>query len=178
MRPEIIGTRAGWITLTALLVLPLLVMAAMVGLVGAGEFTKVTAVVVNLDDPVKINGKLVPLGRELAGAITERDGDNVTWQIADSKSAADGMDSGEFAAIVTIPKEFSAAATSYRKNDANQARQATVTFRLQPPPTAKTMPTRHDKQQSASRFRIIHQSPMRYWPSKSPGWPPKPSMTP
>ena len=128
MRPESThaGHRVSWPALTALILVPLLAMAALVGLGGNNNDERVSAAVVNLDEAVELDGQLVPLGRQLAGAILERDGDNIGWTLADAKNAKDGLRSGEFSAVVTIPPEFSAAATSFSENDADVARQATV----------------------------------------------------
>ncbi len=128
MRPESThaGHRVSWSALMALILVPLLAMAALVGLGGNNNDERVSAAVVNLDEAVELDGQLVPLGRQLAGAILERDGENIGWTLADAKNAKDGLKSGEYSAVVTIPPEFSAAATSFSENDADVARQATV----------------------------------------------------
>ncbi len=128
MRPESThaGHRVSWPALVALILVPLLAVAAFITLGGDRNDERVSAAVVNLDEAVELDGQLVPLGRQLAGAILERDGDNIGWTLADAKNASEGLKSGEYAAVVTIPPEFSAAATSFSENDADTARQATV----------------------------------------------------
>lgn len=128
MRPESThaGHRVSWSALVALILVPLLAVAAFITLGGDRNDDRVSAAVVNLDEAVELDGQTVPLGRQLAGAIVERDGDNIGWTLADAKNASDGLKSGKYAAVVTIPKEFSAAATSFSENDADTARQATV----------------------------------------------------
>jgi putative membrane protein len=89
------------------------------------------AAIVNNDQPVTLNGQTVPLGRQLAAGLvgtakpgSAKAGKNFTWVITDKADAADGLDSGEYAAVITIPKGFSAAATS--TSDAAKARKATI----------------------------------------------------
>lgn len=127
MRPE--GTKTGrqvsWPVLTALFLVPLLVVGALLGLVTSNQ-SQVTAAIVNLDDGVEIDGQPVPMGRQLAAEIMERDGENITWILADRASGDDGLVTGEYAAVVTIPANFSAAAMSFAENDADVAEQATI----------------------------------------------------
>ncbi|MFC7879688.1 YhgE/Pip family protein [Isoptericola sp. NPDC057391] len=101
---------------------------------------QVPAAIVNLDEPVEVQGQTVPLGRQLAsglvsggetaeGAKAARPADDATnfdWTITDEDSAADGLADGTYAAVVTIPEGFSAAATSYGNDDPSEARQATI----------------------------------------------------
>ncbi|MGO3886937.1 MAG: YhgE/Pip domain-containing protein, partial [Mycetocola sp.] len=94
----------------------------------------VTAAIVNNDEAVELDGQLVPLGRQLtAGLLASQpaggDADdstenNYTWVISDEDAAADGLADGSYAAVITIPKGFSAAATSL--SDAADARTATI----------------------------------------------------
>lgn len=132
MRPESThnGHRVSWPALVALILVPLLAVAALITLGGNDHDERVSAAVVNLDEAVELDGQTVPLGRQMAGAILERDGDNIGWTLADAKSAKDGLASGTYAAVVTIPPEFSAAATSFSANDADVARQATVSVQV------------------------------------------------
>ncbi len=58
--------------------------------------------------------------------MIDRDGENISWTLADEPSAADGLASGQYSAVVTIPQGFSAAATSFSENDAATAEQATI----------------------------------------------------
>ena len=82
---------------------------------------------VNHDEPVTLDGQLVPLGRQLAGGLVERIGRGELPLDADRQAdAADGLASGRYAAVVTIPADFSARATSFAENDADQAERATI----------------------------------------------------
>ncbi|WP_158676378.1 hypothetical protein [Tessaracoccus sp. OH4464_COT-324] len=80
----------------------------------------------NLDEAVTIDGQIVPLGRQLAAEMVVREGGNITWTLADVADSRAGLAEGRYAAVVTIPAEFSAAATSYKDSDADAARQATI----------------------------------------------------
>lgn len=111
--------------LIALILVPLLAVAALIGLTTRDD-EAISAAVVNLDEAVTIDGQMVPMGRQLAAAMLDRDGDNVSWTLADAPSAAAGLKTGRFSAVVTIPKTFSAAATSFSENDADAAEQATI----------------------------------------------------
>ncbi len=112
------------------MLVPLLAVAALIGLSAPGGDEQVDAAVVNLDEAVTLNGQIVPLGRQLAAAMIEREGENVTWTLADAPSASEGLASGRFAAVVTIPEGFSAAATSFSENDADTATQATIAVQV------------------------------------------------
>ncbi|GAA4181566.1 YhgE/Pip domain-containing protein [Gryllotalpicola koreensis] len=92
---------------------------------------RMQAAIVNNDQPVKLNGQTVPLGRELSSGLvgtvkpgSAKAGQNFSWVITDKTDAADGLDSGKYTAVITIPKDFSAAATSTA--DAATARKATI----------------------------------------------------
>lgn len=118
--------RMGWASIVALALVPLLAVAALIGLAGNRADSTVSAAVVNLDEAVTVNGHYVPMGRQLAAAMVDRDGENIDWTLADAPSAAAGLKTGEYSAVVTIPKGFSAAATSFSANDAAKAEQATI----------------------------------------------------
>lgn len=121
------GKAITWRTILGLLLVP--VTAAGLLLWGLWNPTDrldtVTAAVVNLDEPVTIDGQMTPLGRLLAGGLVGGgDADAVdadtgfTWVLTDEADAAAGLESGAYAAVVTIPEEFSAAATSFARGPA------------------------------------------------------------
>ncbi|MFC8192733.1 YhgE/Pip family protein [Cellulomonas sp. NPDC057328] len=93
----------------------------------AARLDRVQAAVVNEDEPVTLDGQYTPLGRQLAGALTEGEGAAATydWVVTDDEDAAAGLAAGTYAAVVTIPSGFSAAATSFAAPDGTP-RQATV----------------------------------------------------
>jgi putative membrane protein len=54
-----------------------------------------------------------------------------TWVLTNKDDAAEGLASGRYAAVVTVPKSFSADATSY-SGPADKAKQATLTVQTTP----------------------------------------------
>ena len=126
------GRAVNWRTIVGLLLVPLT--AAGVLLWGLWNPTErldtVTAAVVNLDKPVTVDGQLVPLGRVLAAELIDGDAEtNFTWQLTDEDDAAAGLRDGRYATVVTIPKNFSAAATSSSaaaSGDVSKAKTATI----------------------------------------------------
>lgn len=119
------GRRVTWPAIIALALIPLLAVAALIGLTNP-KAENIQAAVVNLDEAVTVGDQYVPMGRQLAAEMIGYEGGNVTWTLADEKGAAEGLSSGKYSAVVTIPQEFSAAATSYSDNDAATATQATI----------------------------------------------------
>ena len=104
-----------WTTILGLVLVPLTVAGVLLwGLWNPTErLDTVTAAVVNEDEPVELDGQLVPLGRVLAGELIAGDAEtNFTWVLTDAEDAAAGLEDGRFASSVTIPENFSAAATS------------------------------------------------------------------
>ena len=124
--------RIGWPTVAGLVILPLIVALTLLGTTWHRDtrLTQVSGAVVNLDQAVTINGKTVPLGRQLADAIVDRDGANISLTLSDTADADAGLASGTYAVVVTIPKNFSAAATSVSKGA--DAEQATLQVRTSP----------------------------------------------
>lgn len=128
------GRRLDWRGLVALVLVPLLVAGAF--LAGTWRFDdnlrRVQAAVVNNDEMVELNGQAVPLGRQLSAALVDSERDqNFTWVLADENRARTGLAAGRYAAVVTIPKNFSAAATSFG-GSVDEARQATITIETSP----------------------------------------------
>jgi putative membrane protein len=87
----------------------------------------VTAAIVNNDEPVTINGQLTPLGRLLAaGLVDGGDGaTNYNWVITNEEGATQGLENGDYIAVVTIPENFSQVATS-SFSDASNPEQAII----------------------------------------------------
>ncbi|WP_438854449.1 YhgE/Pip domain-containing protein [Agromyces sp. M3QZ16-3] len=126
--------RLGALGIVGVLLLPL----AIAGLLAWGlaapvsDFDRVTAAIVNDDEPVQLNGQTVPLGREFAAgliggiagegapddpgadatATPAPSGPNFTWILTNDGDAATGLRDGRYAAVLTIPPSFSADATS------------------------------------------------------------------
>ena len=86
----------------------------------------------NLDEPVTINDEYIPLGRQLTAALVDSDRvENLSWELASEDDARAGLASGSYAAMVVIPPEFSAAATSY-SGEAADAVHATIRVETSP----------------------------------------------
>ena len=122
--------RVSPLTIVGLVMVPLIVAGLLIwGLWSPGDrLNTVTAAIVNNDVPVTIDGQYVPLGRQLSAGLVSGGGEgstNFTWVLTDAAGAAKGLTSGAYVAVVTIPKNFSAAATSPGGN-ASQAEQATI----------------------------------------------------
>lgn len=110
----------GWRTIVGLLLVPLTAAGVLLwGLWNPSDrLDGVTAAVVNLDEPVEVDGQLTPLGRVLAGElIGDGTGSDAgfTWVLTDESDAAAGLEDGRYAASVTIPENFSSAATSFSR---------------------------------------------------------------
>ena len=127
-RTERPGLRT-WIGVT-LLLLPTVLLAALLVATGnpGAESAKVTAAVVNEDEPVTIDGQLMPLGRQLTAELLHpKDEDaNIDWVLTNPDDAAEGLENGDYGTVVTIGREFSADATSVAETDPATARKATI----------------------------------------------------
>lgn len=106
-----------WLTVLGILLLP----AAVGGILVAAlqnpteRLDSMTAAIVNLDEPVTIDGQLTPLGRQLAAGLVDGSDDqdsNLTWVISNEDDARKGLADGDYQAVITIPEDFSKAATS------------------------------------------------------------------
>lgn len=141
-----------WTTILGIILVPLTVAGVLLwGLWNPTErLDTVTAAVVNNDEPVELDGQLVPLGRLLAGSLIDgppesEDGSksgsessaggaaqdpeqNFTWILTDEDDAEAGLSDGRYATVVTIPENFSTAATSL-SGEPKDAEQATIDIR-------------------------------------------------
>jgi putative membrane protein len=123
-----------WAKVLGLLLIPVLIATGLLAATWSSDtrLSKVQAAIVNLDKAATINGQTVPMGRQLsAQLISAEEGQNFTWVLADASHASDGLKSGRYAAVVTIPENFSAAATSYA-GTASAAQQATIEVSTSP----------------------------------------------
>ncbi len=128
------GTRPWWVNMIGLVLVPVLIAAGLLAATwnASSRLHRVEAAVVNLDKAVTINGQIVPLGRQMSAALVDSKREqNFTWVLADTKHADEGLRSGRYAAVVTIPENFSAAATSFGGSP-DKAAQATIDVRTSP----------------------------------------------
>ncbi|NYE21261.1 YhgE/Pip domain-containing protein [Microbacterium immunditiarum] len=106
-----------WLTLIGVLLLPVVIGGVLVAALynPAERLDAMSAAIVNEDDPVTIDGQMVPLGRQLTAGLVEGSDEvesNLSWTISNADDAEAGLADGTYAAVVTIPSNFSAAATS------------------------------------------------------------------
>ncbi len=128
------STPAHWWSLLGLVLVPLLIAGGFLiaGLNTDARLHTVKAAVVNLDDPVTIDGKYIPLGRQLTANLVDSERvQNLTWTLDNEANARAGLATGAYAAMVIIPENFSAAATSYAE-EANEAQRATIQLSTSP----------------------------------------------
>jgi len=153
LRPERAGAprRTSWLTIVGLVLVPLVVGGLLTWALWqpTQRLERITAAVVNDDEPVELDGQTVPLGRQLSAALVTgqaafdpdaaTDDGNVagssnptsfTWILTDAAHARDGVADGTYDAVVTIPEDFSAAATS--SADPDTARTATISIATSP----------------------------------------------
>ena len=122
---------ARWITWLGLILVPVLVAGVLFAATWNGDPRQVEAAIVNLDEPVTIDDQYIPLGRQLTAALVDSDRvENLTWLQASEADARSGLATGRYAAMVVIPADFSAAATSYG-GDA-EVRRATIQVETSP----------------------------------------------
>jgi len=124
-----------WLTLLGVLLLPVIIGGILVSALynPVDRLDSVSAAIVNEDEAVTLDGQLVPLGRQLTAGLVDGSDDvpsNLHWVISNAEDAADGLADGTYAAVVTIPEGFSAAATS--ATDGAKAEQATIEVETAP----------------------------------------------
>lgn len=123
-----------WLTMVGVLLLPALVGGILVAALQnpTERLESMTAAIVNLDEPVTIDDQYTPLGRQLASGLVDGSDEldsNLNWVISNEEDAADGLADGSYQAVITIPEEFSAAATSSGQaisDGGGAAEQATI----------------------------------------------------
>lgn len=128
-------TKITWLTVLGILLLPAIIGGLLVAALQnpTERLDSMTAAIVNLDEPVTIDDQYTPLGRQLASGLVEGSDEldsNLTWVISNEDDAAEGLADGSYQAVITIPENFSAAATSSGEAIADgggEAEQATIT---------------------------------------------------
>ncbi|MDR3068424.1 MAG: YhgE/Pip domain-containing protein [Cellulomonas sp.] len=142
------GGHGTWFTVLGLILVPLTVGGLLTWALWrpTDRLDRMTAAVVNEDTGVQIDGRTVPLGRQLAAGLVTSSGattadaraadisghtstTNLTWEITSAADADAGLASGRYAAAVVIPENFSAAATSWTDPGATSAQQAQIRLR-------------------------------------------------
>lgn len=124
-----------WLTLLGVLLLPVVIGGILVAALynPVERLDGLQAAIVNDDEAVTIDDQLVPLGRQLTAGLVEGSDDqpsNLAWTISNADDAAEGLADGTYAAVITIPSNFSAAATSTRPGETPER----ATIQVQTPP--------------------------------------------
>lgn len=106
-----------WLTVVGVLLLPAVIGGILVAALynPTDRLDAMSTAIVNDDEAVTIDGQLVPLGRQLTAGLVEGSDEvasNLDWTITNRWDAADGLADGTYSAVVTIPENFSEAATS------------------------------------------------------------------
>jgi len=91
----------------------------------------VRAAVVNLDEPVTLDsGTTLPAGRQITARLTQGTGSegstSLTWDIVSADTAATGLSDGTYAAVVTIPKDFSSGIADVLQGASTTAPQVSI----------------------------------------------------
>ena len=123
-----------WLTVLGVLLLPAVIGGVLVAALynPTERLENMSAAIVNLDDPVTIDGQYTPLGRQLAAGLVEGSDDvesNLDWVLSNEDDASEGLRDGTYQAVVRIPEGFSAAATSSGQalaGSGDAAEQATI----------------------------------------------------
>ena len=124
------------IVLCALIIIPVFQAGMMVwsSIDPMHRLNDVPAAIVNEDRAVVVDQgssdpSTVHLGDDLTNSlVTSTDDQNFHWTTTDATDAANGLDDGTYLAVLTIPRDFSANATSIATDDGLKAVQATLSL--------------------------------------------------
>lgn len=147
-----------WLTLIGVVLLPVLIGGILVAALynPAERLDNMSAAIVNEDEPVTIDDQLVPLGRQLTAGLVEGSDEiasNLDWTISNADDAAAGLADGTYQAVVTIPENFSAAATSTAPGGTPE--QATI--EVSTPPDSKVVDDAITAQVTSAAASILGQ---------------------
>lgn len=124
------AAKVTWVSLVGLILVPLLVAAGFLWATwdSTSRLDRVQAAIVNNDEGTTIDGQTVPLGRQLAGGLVNGADDlsNFDWVLTDTEDGSAGLAAGTYAAVVTIPEDFSRRASSFSKTDVADIAPATI----------------------------------------------------
>ncbi|WP_166974206.1 YhgE/Pip domain-containing protein [Brevibacterium atlanticum] len=115
-----------WLSILGLVLIPIIVAAGFILATwkSGDRLETVEAAIVNNDDGAKVDGKTVPIGRQLTSGLVGEEDNNIHWVITDEEDAEEGLSDGTYAAKLTIPEGFSRAVTSV--DDAKSATQTQI----------------------------------------------------
>ncbi|GAA1999420.1 YhgE/Pip domain-containing protein [Brevibacterium samyangense] len=123
------GKKVTWLSILGLVLVPVLIGAGFVLAVWKADdrLDSVQAAIVNNDEGAEVDGQTVPLGRQLAAGLVDPDVEtNIDWVLSDDEDSEEGLQSGKYVTVVTIPEGFSEAVMSSSNDDPMSAEQATL----------------------------------------------------
>ncbi|GAA4284528.1 YhgE/Pip domain-containing protein [Brevibacterium daeguense] len=122
------GRRVTWFSILGLILIPVVIAGGFVFATWQANdrLDSVRAAIVNNDEGAEVDGRQVPLGRQLTAGLVDTEEDNFDWVLSDDEDAASGLAAGDYAVVITIPEGFSRAVMSSAGDDPLQARQATI----------------------------------------------------
>ena len=84
-----------------------------------GQVKNLPVAFVNQDKGAQLNGQTVNIGQSVEQKL--KSNHDLGWEFLDKQQADDGVNSGHFYAVVTVPTDFSAKAASITQNKPQQA---------------------------------------------------------
>lgn len=111
-----------WLTLIGVILLPVVIGGILIAALynPTERLDNLTAAIVNEDEAVELDGQLVPLGRQLTAGLVEGPDtldSNLNWTLSNPDDAEEGLADGTYAAVITIPENFTSAALSTRPGE-------------------------------------------------------------
>lgn len=149
------GRPVTWWAWLGLILVPVLVVGLLSWAFWAPQANHGTAkvAVVNEDEPADINGQMAPLGREMAAKMANSTDSGYSWEMTSASDAGQGLESGDYSAVVTIPKDFSTKAVTSLSGEPKDAKQAVVNVRTSPSAApADAAATQSSLRQSVDKF--------------------------
>lgn len=152
-------TPVTWLTIVGAILLPVLLGGVLVASLynPVERLDSMSAAIVNEDEPVTLDGQTVPLGRQLTAGLVEGSDtvpSNLDWSITNADDAAAGLADGTYSAVVTIPQNFSAAATSTAPGSTPER----ATIEVATPPDSKVVDDAISAQVTQAAASIMGQS--------------------
>ncbi|MDO5025131.1 MAG: hypothetical protein Q4E03_01235 [Trueperella sp.] len=107
--------KASWRTVVGMILLPVLVLGGFLGLALSQDAP--AGAIVNNDQMADVAGEPMRIGDEVAQGMI--DDPSIAWEVVDAETAEKGLKDGKYAAVVTIPSDFTKVASSFTTMDAN-----------------------------------------------------------
>lgn len=107
--------KASWRTVVGMILLPVLVLGGFLGLALTQDAP--AGAIVNNDQMADVAGEPMRIGDDVAQGMI--DDPSIAWEVTDAETAEKGLKDGKYAAVVTIPSDFTKVASSFTTMDAN-----------------------------------------------------------